>query len=43
MMIVRSMDSMKLEAHFTLRDISSMRSQSVYVKLYFWTLSVPLI
>ena len=35
--------SVKLEVHFTLRDISNMRSQSVYVKLNFWTLSVPLV
>lgn len=43
MMIVVNMDTIKLKVHFTLRDTLSMKSQAVYVKLYFGTLSFPLI
>ena len=35
--VVANMDSMKLEIHFMLRGPLSMRSQFVYVKLYFGT------
>lgn len=36
---MKNMDTKKLQAHLTLRDILSMRNQSVCVELYTGTLS----